>query len=125
MSTFVVMGTSGEYSDRSEWPCCVVADEETARALVVRFQSEVRALVQEWKRIDLDCFDDGYAEKLQLLLKLLPDPAIRRRYASDDGKTERELSYIRADQWSCYYVEVSGPPDLGPPLTDAREAMAA
>ncbi len=122
---FVIMGSKGEYSDRVEWPACVITDEETARALVVRFQSEVRALVHEWQLLDLQCYDNGFAEKLHLLLKLLPDQSIRSRHAADNEQIQRHLDYTKADQWSYYYAEVSKAPDLGPPLTDAREALAA
>ena len=32
MKVWIVMGTTGEYSDRSEWPVCVYADEARAQA---------------------------------------------------------------------------------------------
>jgi hypothetical protein len=31
MKTFVVMGTTGEYSDRDEWPVCGYSNEENAK----------------------------------------------------------------------------------------------
>lgn len=123
---FVIMGSCGEYSDRRVWPACVVDDEDAARDLVVRFQSECRALLIEWKRLDIDDFDDNYKEMIGRLYKLMPDPSFEPRAAADPELMDRMISYISADEWRYYYFEVSaGVPDLGPQLTDARQAFAA
>lgn len=122
---FVIMGSCGEYSDRRVWPACVVENENEARSLVVRFQSECRALLIEWKRLEIDDFDDNYKDMISRLYRLLPDPSFESRAAADPDLMDRMISYISADQWSYYYVDVPGALDLGPPLTDARHALAA
>jgi hypothetical protein len=45
MPTFIVMGTCGEYSNRTVWPSCIVEDEAEARVLVQKLHSETRALL--------------------------------------------------------------------------------
>ena len=44
MKIHVVMGTTGEYSDRIEWPVAAYADEAMARAHVVVASAEARKL---------------------------------------------------------------------------------
>jgi hypothetical protein len=125
LSKYVVMGACGEYSDRQVWPACVVEHEAVARDLVMRFQSECRALLTEWKRRDIGHYDDNFKDLIGRLFKLLPDPSFESRYAAEPDLMDRMICYISADEWSYYYVEVSGAPDLGPPLTDAREALTS
>jgi len=42
---YVVMGTTGEYSDREEWPVCAFYDEEKAKERVVLAEQRVRELI--------------------------------------------------------------------------------
>jgi hypothetical protein len=39
----------------------------------------------------------------------MPDPAILAWPEKDVGNRDPSIQYIRADQWSYYYVEVSEP----------------
>lgn len=41
---FVVMGATGEYSDRCEWPVCAYRDEDQAKVKVVRCTQRVKEL---------------------------------------------------------------------------------
>lgn len=41
---YVVMGTTGEYSDRTEWPVRAFLDETKAADLVLRAEAEARQL---------------------------------------------------------------------------------
>lgn len=50
MQVFVIMATSGEYSDRREWTVCAYTDREAAKAHVEaaeRRDREIRALEDE------------------------------------------------------------------------------
>ena len=45
MKVFVVMGTTGEYSDRNEWPVRAFLDEAEAQALVLAAETASREAV--------------------------------------------------------------------------------
>jgi hypothetical protein len=48
---YIVMGTSGEYSDRDEWPVCAYSDKERAQQHVVDASNRARVLSQ-WRDAD-------------------------------------------------------------------------
>jgi hypothetical protein len=122
--TFVVMGTCGHLDDSnmSVWPSCVVDTAEIAETLAVRFEREVCALLAEWQEWDI-VSEPFFPEKFALLLRLLPDPAIRARHAREPAAVEYDLYNVRYGQWRYSYVEVPGPPHLGLPLADAKAAL--
>jgi hypothetical protein len=122
-TTFVVMGTYGEYSDRQVWPACVTKWEGVSQALVVKFQSETRALIAQWKRLELDEYDDNFKEMLQRLFMALPDPSFTARYAKELDLINRMVTYGNPEDWSYYLVEVDAEPLPTPPLKDAAAAL--
>ena len=44
ITVFVVFGSTGEYSDRSEWPIVAVQSEERAKSLVTQLDAKAREL---------------------------------------------------------------------------------
>lgn len=47
-SVYVVMGSTGEYSDRGEWPVVAYSVEDDAKAHVERAQARAREIFQKW-----------------------------------------------------------------------------
>jgi hypothetical protein len=64
---YVVMGTTGEYSDRSEWPVAAVEGEESAKQYV-------RALERQYQSIPPSLKEDRWKnrEKVKALMTLDP-----------------------------------------------------
>lgn len=44
MKIYVIQGTTGEYSDRSEWLCFAVGEEDRAREIVEEYTREAKAI---------------------------------------------------------------------------------
>ncbi len=47
---WVVMGWTGEYSDRSEWPVAAFMTEEAAQARVKALDEKMQEMPKEWRR---------------------------------------------------------------------------
>ena len=61
MNVYTVIGTTGEYSDRNEWPVISYLDEERAKDHVVRATEKAT----EWKVIRKETYADppeGWSE---------------------------------------------------------------
>jgi hypothetical protein len=97
---YVVLGTCGEYSNRTVWPSCIVPSEAAAQEIVRIFQRDTRALLMAWKETGHD--DQFDRVQFERLLKLMPDPAILAWPEGDISNRDHALQYIRADEWSCY-----------------------
>lgn len=45
---YVVIGTTGEYSDRSEWPVAVVASEQAAESYITALDQQYQRMPRRW-----------------------------------------------------------------------------
>ena len=59
---WIVFGTSGEYSDRREWPVCVLPSEKLARTYVDALSRQYETIPQSWK-------EDYWETETQNLIK--------------------------------------------------------
>lgn len=55
---WIVMGTTGEYSDRSEWPVVACTSEEGAKARVAALDIRMQQMPQEWREDRLAHMDE-------------------------------------------------------------------
>lgn len=46
---WIVMGSTGEYSDRNEWPVAAFASEEDAQARVIALDVRMQQMPPEWR----------------------------------------------------------------------------
>lgn len=75
MTIFVVMGTTGEYSDRNEWPVVAYTDEQQAKIHIDAASEYARTL-----KIERDKSDDQWT----FVLRPAPlDPTIEMNVYSD------------------------------------------
>lgn len=71
MQVYVVMGTSGEYSDRYEWGVCVYQDEALAQQHVIMAQKEASIINKAISDLDWSDFIefDNNESKQNTLIK--------------------------------------------------------
>lgn len=46
---YVIIGTTGEFSDRSEWPVAVVSSEDAAKRYIEALDEQYQRLPPEWR----------------------------------------------------------------------------
>ena len=46
---WIVMGSTGEYSDRTEWPVVAFTSEEAAKARIAALDVKMQQVPQEWR----------------------------------------------------------------------------
>jgi hypothetical protein len=103
---YVVVGSRGEYSDRVEWPVCVVKTEADSQILTVRLEHHVRGLIAAYKGNDPYRHDDEDAA-LALLARLMPDPYLKANleqveYATRDYNDGVRYTYHEVPTKLCF-----------------------
>ena len=68
MRVYIVFGTTGEYSDRTEWPVRAFLSENEAAQLVAALDERVRI-----ERMDGSGFGPGYYERLDEVTERMKD----------------------------------------------------
>ena len=73
MIIWIVEGSTGEYSDHTEWPVCAFKTEELAKEMVELCSAEYRRIkirreelgLERWEDLPADCihkYDKGFTE---------------------------------------------------------------
>lgn len=101
MKIYVVIGSTGEYSDRMEWVACAFHDEEKAKQVVTEWDAQAR-VVAAWRDDDGDgwgvynretgkhCWDD---RSIPTDYPTHPDPHFSCDYRTTYAYTETELLF--------------------------------
>lgn len=58
MTIYIVEGSTGEYSDHTEWPVRAYRTEAAAKEMVELCSAEYRRIAIEMKRLGLDYYDN-------------------------------------------------------------------
>lgn len=67
MKVWIIMGTTGEYSDRSEWPVRGYINEATARTEVEAMSARAREVQDEFRQVKYDFSPEGKARMSQIM----------------------------------------------------------
>lgn len=71
---WIVMGSTGEYSDRTEWPVIAFTSEAAAKGRIADLDTRMQQMPQEWREDRWDHEDEIKAHMSQL------DPGFQTRY---------------------------------------------
>jgi hypothetical protein len=86
---FLVMGTTGAYSDRSEWPVAIVETRESAEKYVKAVTAQYQSIPQSVIR---DQYQNTNTEKMREIMSL--DPSFECDYYTGTSYWLDEVDFI-------------------------------
>ena len=85
MKIYVVSGSTGEYSDRTDWMVCAYADEEAAKAVVTEYSAMAKEIAVRMKLPPENPLHIGYGNRWKSDFKWPhPDPSFQIDYTGTE-----------------------------------------